>query len=1011
MTIMSVLSDDEDASSAVELSPEDELLQAARSGSYTVVENLLNNATANKVAPNVDCKGTQKANLGWTPLHLACYFGHFDVAELLLEHGAYVDVINCEGDTPLHKAAYTGREGLVMLLLKHNADVFIINCEGQSPRDVAKDEDIKRILAAAEVADAKRKADKLFAAAKEGNVRTIQSLFCGRHPPSVNSVDGFGNTALHCAAYCDKKQVAVYLLQSGIDSTLRNHRGHMASDLARTDEMRQILDVEPIRQLRKNASRHEGPLLRRKRFLGPRLVWAVLDRGVLSFFRSRGDAASGMRRKRYYYLDAAQVECDPVDEAGFAVIFPDDPPERLAVPPDENDKVDRMKWVAKLKEHIEFSRHYTHQGMRASDSEEDEPLPLGSIEDVLATAQAQQQLLERGVDRAAALHANLVQLMDAHRLGLAGPCTELLSHWRELLLLSRSVASSLSKCTLLLKQQEESRAAELAQERERSRVLQESLSVLAREHHQLECTLSNPHLNHVPEEETDEEFFDAFEGAASPGSDNQVPLDVETTKGDSMPEEVYSSLPKELDRGFWGRTRLPVPMFSKNDFSLWSILKQCIGKELSKITMPVVFNEPLSFLQRISENMEYSELLVQADEAADPIDRIELVTAFAVSALSSNLERLSKPFNPLLGETYELVRDDVGFRMVCEQVSHHPPVSAFHAESSHFKVHGSVYPKLKFWGKSIEIKPEGHLTVELLSHGETYTWTNVNCCIHNIIVGKLWFEQYGLMEIVCQKSGLTSALTFKQAGWFYKDLHRIEGFIYDKLKSRLRFLYGKWTDYLKAAPVAEYEEYMQTHNFRAPPDHPPPSGTATSASAGPSPAHTPKRMYAKLNSLTRSLTGGSQGDMPGPKSPEPCDLDDGEIPKSDSTYSLDIPNSRLLWRATPRPEYAGQYYNFTLFAMALNEMEEGMNKTLPPTDCRLRPDMRLLEAGDLDGAAAEKNRLEEKQREARKHRKKHKDIWEPRWFRHVKGAHSHSDDWQFTGKYWDRDFSSCPDIF
>ncbi|XP_065284033.1 oxysterol-binding protein-related protein 1-like [Dermacentor albipictus] len=1009
MTIMSVLSDDEDAGSAIELSPEEELLQAARLGSYTAVENLLNNAAAKKVAPNVDCKGTQKANLGWTPLHLACYFGHFDVAELLLEHGAYVDVINREGDTPLHKAAYTGREGLVMLLLKHNADVFIINCEGQSPRQVAKDEDIKRILAAAETADAKKKADKLFAASKEGNMKTIQCLLRGRHPPSINSVDGFGNTALHCAAYSDNKEVAVFLLQCGIDSTLRNHREQLASDLARTDEMRQILDVEPIRQLRKNVSRHEGPLLRRKRFLGPRPVWAVLDRGVLSFFRSRGDAASGMRRKRFYYLDAAQVECDPVDEAAFAVLFPEDPPERLAVPPDENDKVDRMKWVAKLKEHIEFSRHYTHQGMRASDSEEDELVPLGSIEDVLSTAQAQQQLLERGVDRAGSLHANLVPLLDAHRLGIIGPCQELLSQWHELLLMSRSVASSLSKCTLLLKQQEESRAAELARERERSRVLQESLSVLAREHHQLECTLSNPRLNHIPENESEEEFFDAFEGEASPSSDNQVPVEVEATKGDTMPEELCPSLPKEEDRGFWGRTHLPVPMFSKNDFSLWSILKQCIGKELSKITMPVVFNEPLSFLQRISENMEYSHLLVQADEATDPIDRIELVTAFAVSALASNLERLSKPFNPLLGETYELVREDVGFRMVCEQVSHHPPVSAFHAESSHFKVHGSVYPKLKFWGKSIEIKPEGHLTVELLSHGESYTWTNVNCCIHNIIVGKLWFEQYGLMEIVCQKSGLTSSLTFKQAGWFYKDLHRIEGFIFDKHKSRLRFLYGKWTDYLKAAPVAEYEEYMQTHNFRAPDQ--PPLGSSTSASAGASPAHTPKRMYAKLNSLTRSLTGGSQGDMPGPKSPEPCDLDDGEIPKSDSTYSLDIPNSRLLWRVTPRPEYAAQYYNFTLFAIALNEMEEGMEKELPPTDCRLRPDMRRLEAGDLDGAAAEKNRLEEKQREARKHRKKHKDIWEPRWFRHLKGAHSHDDEWEFTGKYWDRNFTSCPDIF
>ncbi|KAH6936293.1 hypothetical protein HPB50_015223 [Hyalomma asiaticum] len=414
---MSVLSDDEDASGAVDLSPEEELLHAARSGSYTAVENLLNNAAAEKVAPNVDCKGrlqallfcTQKANLGWTPLHLACYFGHFDVAELLLEHGAYVDVINREGDTPLHKAAYTGREGLVMLLLKHNADVFIINCEGQSPRQVAKDEDIKRILAAAETADAKKKADKLFAAAKEGNMQTIQCL------------------------------------------------------------------------------------------------------------------------------------CDPTDEAAFAVVFPEDPAERLAVPPVENDKVDRMKWVAKLKEHIEFSRHYTHQGMRASDSEEDEPMPLGSIEDVLSTAQAQQQLLERGVDRAASLHASLVQLLDAHRLGLVGPCQELLSQWHELLLLSRSVASSLSKCTLLLKQQEESRAAELAQERERSRVLQESLSVLAREHHQLECTLSNPRLNHIPEDESEEEFFDAFEG----GLQKIVPICIPQKEPSSMNSDYATSSSSE----------------------------------------------------------------------------------------------------------------------------------------------------------------------------------------------------------------------------------------------------------------------------------------------------------------------------------------------------------------------------------------------------------------------------------------------------------------------------------
>ena len=57
------------------------------------------------------------------------------------------------------------------------------------------------------------------------------------------------------------------------------------------------------------------------------------------------------------------------------------------------------------------------------------------------------------------------------------------------------------------------------------------------------------------------------------------------------------------------RTRLPVPQPEKVNLNLWSYLKQCIGRELSKITMPVHWNEPLSLLQRITEYMNYSHLL------------------------------------------------------------------------------------------------------------------------------------------------------------------------------------------------------------------------------------------------------------------------------------------------------------------------------------------------------------------------------------------------------------------
>lgn len=65
-------------------------------------------------------------------------------------------------------------------------------------------------------------------------------------------------------------------------------------------------------------------------------------------------------------------------------------------------------------------------------------------------------------------------------------------------------------------------------------------------------------------------------------------------------------------------------MVATNEVSLWSILKHCIGKELSKITMPVVFNEPLSFLQRIAENGEYAHILHEANMSDDPLERMEV---------------------------------------------------------------------------------------------------------------------------------------------------------------------------------------------------------------------------------------------------------------------------------------------------------------------------------------------------------------------------------------------------
>jgi hypothetical protein len=67
--------------------------------------------------------------------------------------------------------------------------------------------------------------------------------------------------------------------------------------------------------------------------------------------------------------------------------------------------------------------------------------------------------------------------------------------------------------------------------------------------------------------------------------------------------------------------------------------------------------------QKTAEELEYSHLLDEA--AAQPprsVERILRVAAFAVSAYSGTMGRTAKPFNPLLGETYEFVCPERGFR-------------------------------------------------------------------------------------------------------------------------------------------------------------------------------------------------------------------------------------------------------------------------------------------------------------------------------------------------------------
>jgi hypothetical protein len=112
------------------------------------------------------------------------------------------------------------------------------------------------------------------------------------------------------------------------------------------------------------------------------------------------------------------------------------------------------------------------------------------------------------------------------------------------------------------------------------------------------------------------------------------------------------------------RDRLRASKNPKEKLNIFSLIRELIGKDLSKFSVPVFLNEPLSMLQRLGDGLEYFNLLEKANNTGDSCLRLCYIGAFMCGQYASNISRMKKPFNPLLGETYELVHPR--FRLVSE---------------------------------------------------------------------------------------------------------------------------------------------------------------------------------------------------------------------------------------------------------------------------------------------------------------------------------------------------------
>ncbi|KAF2358349.1 Oxysterol-binding protein [Trinorchestia longiramus] len=136
-------------------------------------------------------------------------------------------------------------------------------------------------------------------------------------------------------------------------------------------------------------------------------------------------------------------------------------------------------------------------------------------------------------------------------------------------------------------------------------------------------------------------------------------------------------------------------------------------------------------------------------------------------------------------------------------VSHHPPIVAQHVEGVQGWVSWQEFSmSSKFRGKYLQIIPLGLAHLVFKNSGNHYTWRKVSTTVHNMIVGKLWLDNHGEMEIVNHTTGDKCCLKFIPYSYFSREIPRkVTGYVVNREGEFKWFLTGTWDDSMEACRV------------------------------------------------------------------------------------------------------------------------------------------------------------------------------------------------------------------
>ncbi len=243
---------------------------------------------------------------------------------------------------------------------------------------------------------------------------------------------------------------------------------------------------------------------------------------------------------------------------------------------------------------------------------------------------------------------------------------------------------------------------------------------------------------------------------------NTDPTVYEEQQAFTYPEEVDYRPPLEAD---------PNKKSASIIFQFIKSLK--IGSDLSQIASPIQADKGKSGLEYGAQcNRVFDSVINIHREPSAAKRMIQVVHAFLAPRTYIPLPALNgptKPFNSVLGEHFHCHwnhSDQSQTFSVWEQISHHPPISAFYTwnQRNNFSMEGTAKVAPIFWGNKVQVAFYGLVRFNVfLPDGtkEVYQISLPYPTAKGILLGKSSFELSGDMKVVCEQTGLEANLKFK----------------------------------------------------------------------------------------------------------------------------------------------------------------------------------------------------------------------------------------------------------